>query len=153
MQENRFQRTPNQGFDTSRMACDNISQEWMRKHATLLQVTVMTFLAAAAVAGNAAAGGAPVPFASVLGLPFEMIDLDDAYRFLSGAKDEMDSMLNDVSDALDPVQGKAGVHQRVKDVTGAEYRSVLNFLDTKCRGWDRQMGGLERALSADGVVG
>ncbi|CAN0380068.1 unnamed protein product, partial [Ectocarpus sp. 8 AP-2014] len=41
----------------------------------------------------------------------------------------------------------------VKEVTGAEYRSVLDFLDTRCQGWDRQMGGTERAFSADGVMG
>ncbi|CAN0284688.1 unnamed protein product, partial [Ectocarpus sp. 4 AP-2014] len=43
--------------------------------------------------------------------------------------------------------------ERVKEVTGAEYRSVLDFLDTRCQGWDRQMGGMERTFSADGVMG
>ena len=92
-------------------------------------------------------------FASLALLPFEMMNLDEAYRFLSGAGGEV---LHDISDALDPAKGDVGAPtnlQRVKDVTGSEYRSVLNFLDTKCQGWDRLMGGLERTLSADGVVG
>lgn len=129
-------------------------QEWVKKHATLLQVTVMAILAAAAVAGTAASAGALGPIAS-LPWPFEVIDLDEAYKFLSGAKDEMDGMLNDISDTLDLAKDEEGMPnlQRVKEVTGTEYRSVLHFLDTKCRGWGRQMGGMERTLSADGVVG
>ncbi|CAM9796640.1 unnamed protein product [Laminaria digitata] len=132
-------------------------KEWMKKHATLLQVTVMAILAAAAVAGTAASGGAIGPIAASLALPFEVIDLDEAYRFLSGVGgEEMDRMLEDISDTLDPTKGEVGVCtnlQRVKEVTGAEYRSVLSFLDTRCEGWDRQMGGMERTLSADGVMG
>lgn len=129
----------------------------MKKHATLLQVTVMTILAAAAVAGTAASGGAMRPIAASLALPFEMMNLDEAYGFMSGTGgEEMDRMLEDISDALDPGKGEVGAPtnlQRVKEVTGSEYRSVLNFLDTKCQGWDRHVGGLERTLSADGVVG
>ena len=93
------------------------------------------------------------PIFASLALPFEIINLDEAYRFLSGAGGEV---LHDISDALDPAKGDVGAPtnlQRVKDVTGSEYRSVLNFLDTKCQGWDRHMGGLERTLSADGVLG
>jgi len=97
------------------------------------------------------------PIFASLALPFEIINLDEAYRFLSGAGgEEMDRVLDDISDALDPAKGEVGAPtnlQRVKDVTGSEYRSVLNFLDTKCQGWDRHMGGLERTLSADGVLG
>lgn len=129
----------------------------MKRHATLLQVTVMVILAAAAVAGTAASGGALGPIAASLALPFEVIDLDEAYQFLSGVGgEEMDRILDDISDTLDPSKGQVGVPtnvRRVKEVTGAEYRSVLNFLDTKCPGWDRQMGGMERTLSADGVMG
>lgn len=97
------------------------------------------------------------PIAASLMLPFEVIDLDEAYSFLSGVGgDAMDRMLDDVSDVLDPTKGEAGAPtnlERVKEVTGAEYRSVLNFLDTRCQGWDRQMGGMERTFSADGVMG
>ncbi|CAM9468710.1 unnamed protein product, partial [Hapterophycus canaliculatus] len=132
-------------------------KEWMKRHATLLQVTVMVILAAAAVAGTAASGGALGPMAISLALPFEVIDLDEAYRFLSGVGgEEMDRMLDDISDTLDPCKGQVGVPtnvRRVKEVTGAEYRSVLNFLDTRCQGWDRQIGGMERTPSADGVIG
>ncbi|CAN0168191.1 unnamed protein product [Ectocarpus sp. 4 AP-2014] len=132
-------------------------KEWMRKHAMLLRVSVMAILAASAVVGNAASGGAMGPIASSLMLPFEVIDLDEAYSFLSGVEGEaMDRMLDDVSDVLDPTKGEAGAPtnlERVKEVTGAEYRSVLNFLDTWCQGWDRQMGGMERAFSVDGVMG
>ncbi|CAN0553612.1 unnamed protein product, partial [Ectocarpus sp. 12 AP-2014] len=119
-------------------------KDWMKRHATLLRVSVMTILAAAAVAGTAASVGAMGSIASSLALPFELIDLDEAYKFLSGVGgEEMDGILDDISDTLDPTKGEVGVRtnfQRVKDVTGAEYRSVLNFLDTRCRGWDRQMG-------------
>lgn len=128
----------------------------MKKHAMLLQMTVMAILAAAAVAGTAVSGGAIGPIAASLALPFEVIDLDEAYRFLSGAGgEEMDRMLDDISDTFDPTKGEVGATnlRRVKEVTGAEYRSVLNFLDSKCQGWDRQMGGMERTLSADGVIG
>ncbi|CAN0059348.1 unnamed protein product [Ectocarpus fasciculatus] len=132
-------------------------KEWMRKHATLLRVSVMSILAASAVVANAASGGAMGPIAASLALPFEVIDLDEAYSFLSGVGgEEMDRVLDDISDVLDPTKGEAGAPtnlQRVKEVTGAEYRSVLNFLDTRCQGWDRQMGGMERTLSADGVMG
>lgn len=97
------------------------------------------------------------PIAAALTFPFEVIELDEAYRFLSDVGGEaMDRMLDDISDVLDPTKDEAGAPtnlQRVKEVTGAEYRSVLNFLDTRCQGWDRQMGGLERTLSADGVMG
>lgn len=117
----------------------------MRKHATLLQVTVMVILAAAAVAGTAASGGALGAVTATLNLPFEVDTLDDAYSFLSDAGgEEMDRMLNDISDILDPTKGDGDVPTNVrgvKEVTGAEYRSVLSFLDTKCQGWDRQMGG------------
>lgn len=129
----------------------------MKKHATLLQVTVMAILAGAAVAGTVASGGAMGTIAASLALPFEVIDLDEAYRFLSGTGgEEMDCTLDDISDTLDPTKGEVGAPtnlRRVKEVTGSEYRSVLNFLDTKCRGWDQHMGGLERNLSADGVIG
>ena len=129
----------------------------MKKHATLLQATVMTILAAAAVAGTAASGGAMGPIAASLALPFEVLNLDAAYGFLSGAGgEEMGRMLHDISDALDPAKAEVGAPtnlQHVKEVTGSEYRSVLNFLDTTCQGWDRHMGGLERTLSADGVLG
>lgn len=129
----------------------------MKKHATLLQVTVMAILAAAAVAGTAASGGALGPFAASLSLPFEVGTLEDAYSFLSDAGgEEVDRILDDISDALDPTKGDVGVPSNVrgvKEVTGAEYRSVLHYLDTECQGWDRQMGGMERALSADGVLG
>lgn len=129
----------------------------MKKHATLLQVTVMAILAAAAVAGTAVSGGALAPVTAVLTLPFEVGTLDDAYSFLSDAGgEEVDRILDDISDALDPTKGDVGMPTNVrgvKEVTGAEYRSVLNFLDTECEGWDRQMGGMERALSADGVFG
>ncbi|CAM9188513.1 unnamed protein product [Ectocarpus sp. 6 AP-2014] len=131
-------------------------KEWIKKHAMLLQVTVMTILAAGAVASSAASGGALGPVAASLALPFELIDLGVAYRFLSGTGgEEMDRMLDDISDALDPTKGEVGVPnlRGVKEVTGAEYRSVLNFLNTNCQGWDRQMGGMERTISADGVVG
>ncbi|CAN0073764.1 unnamed protein product [Ectocarpus sp. 8 AP-2014] len=132
-------------------------KEWIKKHATLLRVSVMAILAASAVVGNAASGGAMGPIAASLMLPFEVIDLDEAYSFLSGVGGEaMDRMLDDVSDVLDPTKGEAGAPanlERVKQVTGAEYRSVLNFLDTRCQGWDRQMGGMERTFSADGVMG
>ncbi|CAB1107067.1 unnamed protein product [Ectocarpus sp. CCAP 1310/34] len=83
--------------------------------------------------------------------------LDAAYSFLPGVGGEaMDRMLDDVSDVLDPTKGEAGAPtnlERVKKVTGAEYRSVLNFLDTRVQGWDRQMGGMKRTFSADGVMG
>lgn len=129
----------------------------MKKHAMLLQMTVMAILAAAAVAGTAVSGGALRPIVASLALPFEVIDLDEAYRFLSGAEgEEMDRMLDDISDTFDPTKDEVGAPtnlRRVKEVTGAEYRSVLNFLDSKCQGWDRQMGGMERTLSADGVIG
>ncbi|CAM9778355.1 unnamed protein product [Scytosiphon promiscuus] len=132
-------------------------KDWMKKHATLLQVTVMAILAAAALAGTVASGGVVGIVAASLALPFEVIDLDEAYRFLSGAGgEEMDCMLDDISDILDPTKGEGGAPtnlRRVKEVTGSEYRSVLNFLDTKCRGWDQHMGGLERTPSADGVIG
>lgn len=127
-----------------------------KKHDTVLQGTVMTILAAAAVAGTVASGGALGPVASSLPLPFEVGTLDDAYSFLSDAGgEEMDCILDNISDALDPTEGEVGVPTNVrgvKEVTGAEYRSVLNYLDTECQGWDRQMGGMERALSADGVL-
>ncbi len=129
----------------------------MKKHATLLQVTVMAILAAAAVAGTAVSGGALAPVTDALTLAFEVGTLDDAYSFLSDAGgEEVDRILDDISDALDPTKGDVGVPTNVrgvKEVTGAEYRSVLNFLDTECQGWDRQVGGMERALSADGVLG
>lgn len=129
----------------------------MKKHAALLQVTVMAILAAAAVAGTAASGGALGPVAASLSLPFEVGTLDNAYSFLSDVGgEEMDRMLDNISDALDPTKGEVGMPTNargVKEVTGAEYRSVLNYLDTECPGWDRQMGGMERALSADGVLG
>lgn len=129
----------------------------MKKHATLLQVTVMAILAAAAVADTAASGGALGRVAASLSLPFEVGALDDAYSFLSDVGgEEMDRILGDISDALDPTKGEVGVPTNlrgVKEVTGVEYRSVLNYLDTECQGWDRQMGGMERAISADGVLG
>eukprot|EP00752_Nemacystus_decipiens_P013633 g12086.t1 len=132
-------------------------KEWMKKHATLLQVTVMAIVAAAAVASTAISGGALGPIAASLSLPFEVSTLDDAYNFLSGVGgEEMDRLLGDISDALDPTKSEVGLPsnvRRVKEVTGAEYRSVLHYLDTECQGWDRQMGGMERALSADGVLG
>lgn len=127
----------------------------MKKHATLLQVTVIAILAAAAVVGTAASGGALGPVAASLSLPFEVGTLDDAYSFLSETGgEEIDHILNDISDALDPTKGEVGVPTNVrgvKEITGAEYHSVLDYLERECRGWDRQMGGMERALSADGV--
>lgn len=81
----------------------------MKRHATLLQVNVMAILAAAAVAGTAASGGTLGPIAASLALPFEVIDLDEAYRFLSGVGgEEMDRMLDDISDTLDPTKGQVG---------------------------------------------
>lgn len=79
----------------------------MKRHATLLQVAVMAILAAAAVAGTAASGGATGPIAASLSLPFEVINLDETYRFLSGVGgEEMDRMLDDISDALDPTRAR-----------------------------------------------
>eukprot|EP00752_Nemacystus_decipiens_P013632 g12085.t2 len=125
-------------------------KEWMKKHATLLQVTVMAILATAAVADAAASGGALGRISASLSLPFEVGTLEDAYSFLSDVGgEEMGSILDNISDALDPTKGEVGVatnKRAVKEVTGAEYRSVLNYLD-------RHMGGMERALSADGVLG
>ncbi|CAN0534151.1 unnamed protein product, partial [Ectocarpus sp. 8 AP-2014] len=61
------------------------------------------------------------PIAASLMLPFEVIDLDEAYSFLSGVGDEaMDRLLDDVSDVLDPTKGEAGAPtnlERVKEVT------------------------------------
>ena len=129
----------------------------MKKHATLLQVTVMAILAAAAVADTAASGGALGRVAGSLSPPFNVGALDKAYSFLSDVGgEEVGRVLDNISDALDPTKGDVGVPSNVrgvKEVTGAEYRSVLHYLDTECQGWDRQMGGMERALSADGVLG
>eukprot|EP00903_Cladosiphon_okamuranus_P017351 g15985.t1 len=127
--------------------------EWMKKHATLLQVTVMAIVAAAAVADATVSGGTLGRVATSMSLPFEVGTLDDAYSFLSDAGgEEMDHILDNISDALSPTKGEVGVPTNVrgvKEVTGAEYRSVLHYLDTECQGWDQQMGGMERALSTD----
>ena len=132
-------------------------QKWMNKHATLLQVTVMAIVATAAVTGTAASAGALGSVVASLALPFGVVVLEEAYEFLPEAGgEEMERMLGDISDALDPTKPDVGAPtnpKAVHNVTGAEYRSVLDFMDTKCQGWDRQMGGMERTSSQDGVVG
>lgn len=132
-------------------------QKWINKHATLLQVTVMAIVATAAVTGTVASAGALGSVVASLALPFEVVVLEEAYDFLAEAGgEEMERMLGDISDALDPTKPDVGAPtnpKAVHNVTGAEYRSVVDFMDTKCQGWDRQMGGMERTSSQDGVVG
>lgn len=85
-------------------------QGWMRKYATLLQVTVMAIVAAATADGTIASAGALGSVAASLVLPFEVLVLQEAYETLAEAGgEEIERVLGYVSDALDPTKSDVGV--------------------------------------------
>lgn len=90
----------------------------MSKHATLLQVTVMAIVETAAVTGTVASAGALGSVVAALELPFEVVVLEEAYEFLSEAGgEEMERMLGDISDALDPTKPDVSAPTNPKAVT------------------------------------